>query len=100
MLIMRRSRELFRTVISFAFCLAMIFCSASAAFACTAIYVGSGVSDDGTVMIAKSNDYQALRCMVCLYRYRMHDVTDELKEIEPLSVELDGSEYQKIPEIS
>ena len=34
-----------------------LVCS-SAAFACTAIYVGRLASDDGTVMIAKSNDYQ------------------------------------------
>lgn len=28
------------------------------AFACTAVYVGSEVSADGTMIIAKSNDYQ------------------------------------------
>ena len=30
------------------------------AFACTAVYVGSEVSADGTTIIAKSNDYQAV----------------------------------------
>ena len=54
---MKRNRAL-RRIISLAFCLVMIACSTATAFACTAIYVGSGVSDDGTVMIAKSNDYQ------------------------------------------
>ena len=34
-----------------------LICS-SAAFACTAIYVGPQVSADGTTLIAKSNDYQ------------------------------------------
>ena len=28
--------------------------------ACTAVYVGRGVSADGTVIMAKSNDYQAV----------------------------------------
>ena len=30
----------------------------SAAYACTAVYVGSQASDDGTIILAKSNDYQ------------------------------------------
>ena len=34
------------------------FCAAEAAYACTAVYVGSEVSDDGTTIIGKSNDYQ------------------------------------------
>lgn len=54
---MKRNRALKR-IISLTFCLVMIVCSTVTASACTAIYVGSGVSDDGTVMIAKSNDYQ------------------------------------------
>lgn len=29
-------------------------------FACTAIYVGSEASEDGTILLAKSNDYQAV----------------------------------------
>ena len=29
-----------------------------AAFACTAVYVGSGASEDGTIILGKSNDYQ------------------------------------------
>ena len=32
--------------------------SSTAAYACTGVYVGQNVSDDGTVLIAKSNDYQ------------------------------------------
>ena len=31
-----------------------------AAYACTAVYVGSQASDDGTIIMAKSNDYQAV----------------------------------------
>ena len=36
---------------------AAVLCAGSA-LACTAVYVGAGASDDGTVIIAKSNDYQ------------------------------------------
>lgn len=42
----------------FLFCIVMILCGLNATYACTAIYVGKDASDDGTVMIAKSNDYQ------------------------------------------
>ena len=31
-----------------------------AAYACTAVYVGSQASDDGTIIMAKSNDCQAV----------------------------------------
>ena len=39
-----------------ALCLAWV----PGAMACTAVYVGRDASADGTVMIAKSNDYQAV----------------------------------------
>ena len=35
-----------------------LFCGLTGAQACTAVYVGRDVSADGTVIIAKSNDYQ------------------------------------------
>ena len=41
-------------------CLLLIIIAAPlpAAYACTAVYVGSQASDDGTIILAKSNDYQ------------------------------------------
>ena len=39
-------------------CLVMILCVVWNASACTAVYVGSRVSEDGTTILAKSNDYQ------------------------------------------
>lgn len=40
-------------------CLA-ILCSMQACSACTAVYVGSDASDDGSVIVARSNDYPAV----------------------------------------
>ena len=37
----------------------MLFALSSKAWACTGIYVGPEASEDGTVLIAKSNDYQS-----------------------------------------
>ena len=39
---------------------AVLFLSAQAAYACTAVYVGKDASEDDTVIIAKSNDHQAV----------------------------------------
>ena len=39
-------------------CLMMAVAISVNACACTAVYVGSGVSEDGTTILAKSNDYQ------------------------------------------
>ncbi len=39
-------------------CVLFAVSSSVQAFACTAVYVGSQVSDDGTILLAKSNDYQ------------------------------------------
>ncbi|WP_407420953.1 C69 family dipeptidase [Methanobrevibacter sp.] len=41
------------------FCV-LLLCSMQACFACTAVYVGSDVSDDGSVIVARSNDYPAV----------------------------------------
>ena len=35
----------------------VLLCSVQASFACTGVYVGSDVSEDGTVIYARSNDY-------------------------------------------
>ncbi len=39
-------------------CLLMLVLMSTGAYACTAVYVGAQCSDDGTVILAKSNDYQ------------------------------------------
>jgi|GEM_PF-1675386 len=41
------------------FCILLI-CSMQACFACTAVYVGSDVSEDGSIIVARSNDYPAV----------------------------------------
>ena len=46
-----------KTITSFACLLAALAIAANAG-ACTAVYVGSKVSEDGTTILAKSNDYQ------------------------------------------
>ncbi len=38
----------------------VILCSMQACAACTAVYVGSDASDDGSVIVARSNDYPAV----------------------------------------
>ena len=40
------------------FCALFLGANGMQALACTAVYVGSDVSEDGTVLLAKSNDYQ------------------------------------------
>ena len=39
-------------------CLLMLVLMSTGAYACTAVYVGAQCNDDGTVILAKSNDYQ------------------------------------------
>ncbi len=46
-------------LLTFVLCIAIMFTSTLSAYACTAVYIGSDASDDGTTIIAKSNDYQA-----------------------------------------
>ena len=38
----------------------VILCSIQACTACTAVYVGPDASDDGSVIVARSNDYPAV----------------------------------------
>lgn len=47
-----------KKLISAAICLTVLLLTAVSAGACTAVYVGPKVSEDGTVILAKSNDYQ------------------------------------------
>lgn len=49
-----------RVVCALAFAFACLTVAAPAAYACTAVYVGSEASSDGTIIMAKSNDYQAV----------------------------------------
>ena len=55
---MKTVRGTFKTIMILILCIVISLCCASAVSACTAVYVGSGASDDGTTIIAKSNDYQ------------------------------------------
>ena len=55
---MGKSRNLLRTIYSVVLVLTAICAGSVQAYACTAVYVGSEASADGTVIMAKSNDYQ------------------------------------------
>jgi len=75
------------------FCFLMILCHFSSAYACTAIYVGRDVSDDGTVMLAKSNDYQD----VWANRIEITErVTNEPGRVMP--VDNDATVFAELPE--
>ena len=52
---MKRSLKLFTALL---FCVLFVGASGMHALACTAVYVGRDVSEDGTILLAKSNDYQ------------------------------------------
>lgn len=52
-------RRIKNVLITFILCIVIMCTSVVSAYACTAVYVGSDASDDGTTIIAKSNDYQA-----------------------------------------
>ena len=43
---------------SMTLCVLLVFSNSVQVSACTAVYVGSEVSADGTILMAKSNDYQ------------------------------------------
>ena len=53
---MKRFRKVLTTI---TLSVVLICASTLSAYACTAVYVGSDASDDGTTIIGKSNDYQA-----------------------------------------
>ena len=55
---MKNRHRLLRTICSVALAFTFICAGAAQAYACTAVYVGSKASADGTVIMAKSNDYQ------------------------------------------
>ena len=62
------------------------------AFACTAVYVGPAVSDDGSVILAKSNDYQAV--------WPNHITINERVENAPgrsMPVDNDATVYAPLP---
>ena len=54
---MKRIKKILTTII---LSVVLICTSVLNTYACTAIYVGSDASDDGTTIIGKSNDYQAV----------------------------------------
>lgn len=54
---MIKSKHLSQKLIVLVIC-GLLLCSMQACFACTAVYVGSEVSADGSVIFARSNDYQ------------------------------------------
>ncbi len=54
-----KEKKTFLQIVCFAAFMMIFICvGAFQAYACTAVYVGSKASDDGTVIMAKSNDYQ------------------------------------------
>ncbi len=53
---MKRFRKVLTTI---TLSVVLICASTLSTYACTAVYVGSDASDDGTTIIGKSNDYQA-----------------------------------------
>ncbi len=55
---MKKSKRFFRRIFLVFMTLFLFTGNAVQANACTAVYVGSDVSEDGTTIIAKSNDYQ------------------------------------------
>lgn len=54
---MFKSKNLSQKLIVLMIC-GLLVCSMQACFACTAVYVGPDVSADGSIIIARSNDYQ------------------------------------------
>ena len=55
---MKTVKGLLKAISILSMCTVVTLSGAAAVSACTAVYVGSGVSGDGTTIIAKSNDYQ------------------------------------------
>ncbi len=55
---MKSKKRTARFMLLYAMALMLSALSLTQAYACTAVYVGAAASDDGTVMLAKSNDYQ------------------------------------------
>lgn len=57
---MKEKKNIRHIICVIALLLAFVGLNIKDAKACTAVYVGADASDDGTVIIAKSNDYQAV----------------------------------------
>ncbi len=55
---MKAKKRMLRLIISLTLALIVIGTSIPGAYACTAVYVGADASEDGTAIMAKSNDYQ------------------------------------------
>ncbi len=55
---MKVKKRMLRLIISLALALIVIGTGIPEAYACTAVYVGADASEDGTAIMAKSNDYQ------------------------------------------
>ena len=71
----------------------VLVCSIQACAACTGLYVGSDVSDDGSIIVARSNDYPAV--------WGNHITVTPEVENEPgrlMPVSDDGSVKTEIPE--
>lgn len=52
-----KKTNLLKAILGIVLSLGMIMCTMKDAFACTAVYVGKDASDDGTIIIGRSNDY-------------------------------------------
>ena len=80
-----------RKSIAFVLCV-LLLCSMQASAACTAVYVGSQASDDGSIIIARSNDLQNV--------WANHVTITPAVENEPgrfMPVSADGSVQTEIP---
>ena len=70
----------------------LLVCSMQACSACTAVYVGQDVSTDGSIIVARSNDYQEV--------FANHITVTPRVENEPgrlMPVSLDGKVKTEIP---
>ena len=71
----------------------VLLCSMQACAACTGVYVGSDVSEDGSIIVARSNDYNDI--------WGNHITVTPEVENEPgrlMPVSIDGSVKTEIPE--
>lgn len=89
---MKIRRRLVRAVCAVMLGIASITVAVPVAYACTGIYVGSEASEDGTIIMAKSNDYQAAWA-------NYMTVTDavENKPGRTMPVDNEGKVYAEIP---
>ena len=50
-------KRICRVFVTLSVCVVFLLLNGAQAIACTGVYVGAGASEDGTVLLAKSNDY-------------------------------------------